>query len=426
MSETTRAVESSASGPDKPMDYDAFLSYTHRDRPVVTGIQKGLHHIGRRLGQLRALRVFRDDTDLTASPDLWGRITDALDRSRFLIVTLSPQAAASQWVNKEIGYWLEHRGRDQLVLVLAAGHLHWDEGSERFDPQVSDAAPPVLTEPGVLPVEPLFIDVSDDAPWDYRAATFREKLTSLAAPIHGKPKDQLASDDLREQRRFRRLRAAAVAGLVVLTVAAIIAAFIAVVQRHEAIRQRNQAIALKLTSQGQAILAGLEGGGHAQAFQQILAAHLIAPTADPGALFTGLVTLRETLKIVQTPHAVLAVAFSPDGHRIVSGSDDHTLRLWNADTGQPIGKPLTGHTDRVRAVAFSPDGHRIASASDDKTLRLWNAAHRPIHWRTAHRHTRTRCGVWRSARTGTASSPPVETARCGCGMPTPANPSAHR
>src|SRR6201988_3087250 len=114
-------------------EYDAFLSYTHRDRPVVSGIQKGLHHIGRRLGQLRALRVFRDDTDLTASPDLWGRITDALDRSRFFIVTLSPGAAASYWVNEEVSYWLEHRGLDQLMLVQAAGTLQWDKANACFD-----------------------------------------------------------------------------------------------------------------------------------------------------------------------------------------------------------------------------------------------------------------------------------------------------
>ena len=260
MSQVTQGVEPPVSQGSEAGEYDAFLSYTHRDRPVVSGMQKGLHRIGRRLGQLRALRVFRDDTDLTASPDLWGRIAEALDRSRFLIVTLSPQAAQSPWVDKEVGYWLAHRGREQLLLVLAAGQLQWDPASKCFDPRVSDAAPPVLTEPGSLPVEPLFIDVSGDAPWDYRGPVFREKITALAAPIHGVPKDRLASDDLREQRRFRRLRAAAIAGLVVLTVASIIAAFIAVVQRHEAIRQRNQAIAQRLDSEATDMLAGSGAG----------------------------------------------------------------------------------------------------------------------------------------------------------------------
>ncbi len=66
-----------------------------------------------------------------------------------------------------------------------------------------------------------------------------------------------------------------------------------------------------------------------------------------------------------------SVAFSPDGHRIVSGSDDNTVRLWDAATGQPIGQPLTGHNAPVASVAFSPDGKRIVSGSDDHTLRLW-------------------------------------------------------
>ncbi|MFN9570871.1 MAG: WD40 repeat domain-containing protein, partial [Cyanobacteriota bacterium] len=69
-----------------------------------------------------------------------------------------------------------------------------------------------------------------------------------------------------------------------------------------------------------------------------------------------------------------AVAFSHDGRRIVSGSDDTTLRLWDAATGKPIGPPLQGHTDPVRSVAFSPDGRRIVSGSGDNTLRLWDAA----------------------------------------------------
>jgi WD40 repeat protein len=63
---------------------------------------------------------------------------------------------------------------------------------------------------------------------------------------------------------------------------------------------------------------------------------------------------------------------SPDGHAIVSGGDDRTVRLWNADTGTSIGIPLTGHTDAVTSVAFSPDG-RLVVSSPDATLRLWPA-----------------------------------------------------
>ncbi len=68
---------------------------------------------------------------------------------------------------------------------------------------------------------------------------------------------------------------------------------------------------------------------------------------------------------------VTAVAFSPDGRRIVSGSDDKTLRLWDAESGES--RALAGHTDGVAAVAFSPDGRRIVSGSSDTTLRLWDA-----------------------------------------------------
>ncbi|EIN04856.1 hypothetical protein PUNSTDRAFT_37485, partial [Punctularia strigosozonata HHB-11173 SS5] len=72
-------------------------------------------------------------------------------------------------------------------------------------------------------------------------------------------------------------------------------------------------------------------------------------------------------------HAVLSVAFSRDGSRIVSGSQDHTVRLWNLSSGEQIGDPYRGHTDDVRCVAFSPDNRRVVSGSWDWTIRLWDS-----------------------------------------------------
>ncbi|CCA75144.1 hypothetical protein PIIN_09128 [Serendipita indica DSM 11827] len=70
--------------------------------------------------------------------------------------------------------------------------------------------------------------------------------------------------------------------------------------------------------------------------------------------------------------SVRGISFSADGSMFVSGSADTTIRLWDADTGQPVGEPIRGHTDSVLAIAFSPDGSKIASGSSDQTIRVWD------------------------------------------------------
>jgi WD40 repeat protein len=372
MAEVARAAGPPAPEDRKPPEYDAFLSYAHRDRQVTVAIQKGLHQIGRRIGQLRALRVFRDDTNLAANPDLWGKIAEALDNSRYMIVVLSPQSAASHWVNEEISYWLQCRGHEQLMLVLAEGHLGWDATSKSFDPDASDAAPPVLVAPGSLPSEPLYIDVSEDAPWDLRSLAFRDKVTALAAPIHGKAKDQLTGDDLREQRRSRRLRAAAISGLVVLTVVAVVAAVIAVAQRQEAVRRLHDAVVAKLNAEGVSILGGTTPGGDARAVQELLAANAIE--ADGVPILNAQIARFTTQRIIDTSSMPHHLAYSPDGRRIATTHEDGTVRQWDSATGKPVGAtPLKGQAGKVAAVAYTPDGHTLASAGIDGIMQLWNA-----------------------------------------------------
>ena len=70
--------------------------------------------------------------------------------------------------------------------------------------------------------------------------------------------------------------------------------------------------------------------------------------------------------------AITAVAFSPDGTRVLTGSQDNTAKLWDAQTGKEI-LSLPGHTQEVTSVAFSPDGLSVLTSSRDGTAIIWQA-----------------------------------------------------
>ena len=291
--------------------YRAFLSYSHAlDGRLTPAVQSGLQRFGKPWYRIRAFKIFRDQTSLSASPQLWPNIEEALRISEYFILFASPEAADSYWVQREVAYWMQKDpGVTKVLLVLTSGELAWDRDKQDFR-STTNSIPQAFR--GAFSNEPFFVDLRwarSEEHLSLRHPQFQDAVASIASSLHGVPKDELAGEEVRQHRRTLNVVWSVSIALVVLTILAISFAVRSEMRRREAVSRQ------------------------------------LAATSDSyreSQLDVALLLSLEALRIDQTLEA-------------------RSSLLADLSYRAHLAALLRGHQNSVASVALSPDGRILAS-----------------------------------------------------------------
>src|SRR6185437_12709621 len=182
-------------------DFDGFISYNHEaSRKQAADLQRGLQNFARPWHRTRrAPRIFLDLANMAFTPKAKTEMTSVIDRSAWLILLATPEAALSDWVRWEIDTWLDRRPADRLIIVRAGGEVEWHDQNGGFTER-STALPETLIERSQdWEEEPLWIDLTAAIPEKgaSRAARrraseeWKSSVARLSATIRGRELDEV-------------------------------------------------------------------------------------------------------------------------------------------------------------------------------------------------------------------------------------------
>ena len=348
--------------------WDAFVSYarSNSERTAIA-VQRGLQRFARPWNQRRAVRIFRDDSAMSTNPALWAAIEEGLSAAGHLILLLSPAAATSAYVEKEVAWWLDHKGPATILLVLDAGDLAWDQAGNRFS--ADSSVPACLRE--AFAEEPRWLDLrwvhsSPDPAGDPR---FAAAMADLSAPIRGIARDDLIGEDLTQHRRVRRLATSAVSLLALLLVISIVSTVLAVQQRDDVLRQAVTLRSRQLASTGSGLLdsdlrlaqllavQGFRTEESAATREALLRAAFASPLVDRFVTFGADIT---------------ALATSADAATVAVGLTDG--RVYTVDSeGATVPALRFTASGPVTNLRASKDGAVLLAATRD-AVTVWDAA----------------------------------------------------
>jgi len=323
--------------------------------------------------------VFHDNTGLSTNPHLWGSIESALNGSEWFVLLASPNAARSEWVAREVTTWLTNKPLDHILIVVTDGDIGFLPGAG-VDTSVTTCLPEALID--ALDNEPRWLDMRwarTDAQLDLRNGRFRAAVADLAAPIHGVAKDDLEGEDVRQQKRAKRLATIGVTAVVMLAVVSLVAAIAAIDQQREASAQRDKATAAAIVANDQRREAAAQSDRATSRALAAQAAAISPSDIDLGLLLgvegyrrdpsldttTGLLAALDNAKGITTlvrnlPAGILDVEVGPDRsivYAVTSGGD-----VWAVETKgwTTVGEPLLSGIAGPFGIDVSKDGSRLA------------------------------------------------------------------
>jgi WD40 repeat protein len=313
---------------------DVFLSYAREDGAKAKVLADALFIRGCSVWWDRAIPPGRTFDHV---------IEEELNRARCVVVLWSKTAVASHWVLAEAS----EAARRQILV-------------------------PAFLDEVRVPLEFRRIQAADLKAWNGEAghAEFREFVDSIsmlvlsAEPVARALPSDLSTRRLQgltaSRRRARRFRTA----LVLMLLVGLMGVGFGI--RLLQLRKAQLAEALAINAQR------TQDTDPLRALVLAIAAAKQAVTAETRSALERALQDRYPRALLHHQETILDASFSPDDRSVVTASSDSTARVWNGQTGEPVGEALT-HAGQVVTARFSPDNRLVVTASVDKTARVWDA-----------------------------------------------------